>query len=379
MLYRRFPRIPEKEISVLGFGMMRLPLKKDTNEIDYEQTKAMVKNAFDNGINYFDTAYPYHGGKSEVVLGKAVKELGIRDKIYIADKMPLWDVKKQDDLQRIFDEQLKRLGTDYIDFYLLHAMNAERWQQVKDLQILSFIRQLKSSGKIKHIGFSFHDSPDAFKTIIDGFPMWEFCQVQYNYMDRDAADLIAYAAKNEIGSIVMEPLRGGLLAQPPKPVLDIFAAASKPRMPAEWGLRWVWENQNVVVALSGMSAPEQMVMNIATACAGHPNSLPNAQLDTVKKASEWFNSRVKVPCTGCNYCSPCPKKIAISDIFREWNRLSLNGHLEATGNAKSAAYSDILKSGRGVDQCVECRLCEGYCPQKIQIPDLLKVAHSAMQ
>ena len=209
--------------------------------------------------------------------------------------------------------------------------------------------------------------------------MWEFCQVQYNYMDKEAADLIAYAAKNEIGSIIMEPLRGGLLAQPPKPVLDIFAAASKPRMPAEWGLRWVWENQNVVVALSGMSAPDQMLMNIATACVGHPNSLPNAQLDTVKKASEWFCSRVKVPCTGCNYCSPCPQKIAISDIFREWNRLSLNGHLEATGHAKSTAYSDILKSGRGADQCVKCSLCEGYCPQKIQIPDLLEVAHSAMQ
>ena len=379
MLYRRFPRIPDKEISVLGFGMMRLPLKKDTDEIDYEQTKAMVKTAFDNGINYFDTAYPYHGGKSEVALGSALKELGIRDKIYIADKMPLWDVKKSEDLQRIFDEQLKRLGTDYIDFYLLHAMNAERWQQVKDLQILSFLRQLKSSGRIRHIGFSFHDSPDAFKMIIDGFPMWEFCQVQYNYMDKEAADLIAYAAKNEIGSIVMEPLRGGLLAQPPKPVLDIFAAAPKPRMPAEWGLRWVWENQNVVVALSGMSAPEQMMINIATAECGNPNSLPNAQLETVKKASEWFNSRVKVPCTGCNYCSPCPKKIAISDIFREWNRLSLNGHLEAVNHVKSTAYADIVKSGRGADQCVECRLCEGYCPQKIQIPDLLKVAHAAMQ
>ena len=379
MLYRRFPRIPDKEISVLGFGMMRLPLKKNSEEPDYDLTKEMVKTAFDNGINYFDTAYPYHGGKSEVVLGAALKELGIREKVYVADKLPLWEVKKQEDLYRIFDEQLKRLQTDYIDFYLLHAIGAERWQQIKDLQVLSFLKQLKSSGKIKHIGFSFHDSPDAFKTIIDGFPMWEFCQVQYNYMDKDAADLIAYAAKNEIGTIVMEPLRGGLLAKPPKPVLDIFAAAPKPRMPAEWGLRWVWENQNVVVALSGMSASDQMIMNIATACAGMPNSLPQSQLNTVKTASEWFNSRIKVPCTGCNYCYPCPKKIAISDIFREWNRLSLNGCLENTDHVKSTAYSDIQKSGRGADQCVECRICEGYCPQKIQIPDLLKVTHAAMQ
>jgi predicted aldo/keto reductase-like oxidoreductase len=381
LLYRKFPKIPNVQVSVLGLGLMRLPTKPEDSSIDYEKTKEIVSLSLEHGINYFDTAWPYHGGTSEVVFGKIVKEFGVRDKIYIADKLPIWDVDSKEKARSIFKTQLERLQTDYIDFYLLHALSKSHWEKVKKLDLLSLLDELKDAGKIRHLGFSFHDTPDVFEKIIDEYPAAEFCQVQYNYIDGDvqgATKNIEYAAERNIGTIVMEPLRGGLLATPPKGIIDIFSHAEKPRMPAEWGLRWVLENQEVVCALSGMSTAEQVIMNCAAVSNAKPNSMPLRQLKIVERAVEWFKQRIMVSCTSCRYCMPCPKNVDIPSIFSEWNRMAMTGALE-NGPAVSAIYNKIQKDGHGAELCVVCRKCESLCPQKIKIADKLAEAKKAFK
>ncbi|MDR2898257.1 MAG: aldo/keto reductase, partial [Spirochaetaceae bacterium] len=257
MLYRTFPKIPNVQVSNLGFGCMRLPVINDVYaDIDSAQSEQLFKIAFDQGVNYFDTAYLYHGGNSEKVLGEALKNLGIRDKVYIADKCPVWQIKDESDWDRILDEQLERLQTDHIDFYLFHALNNDSWEKVLKLNGLKAMERAKQAGKIRYIGFSFHHSLETFKKIIDGYDGWEFTQIQFNYVDTNyqaGLEGLKYAAAKQIGVISMEPLRGGLLATPPKAVTDIFSAADKPRIPAEWALRYVWEYQEITTALSGMN------------------------------------------------------------------------------------------------------------------------------
>ncbi len=394
MQYRIFPKIQDKQISVLGFGTMRLPLSSVDTElgkanapsnIDVEATKALIKEAYDQGVNYYDTAYIYHEGKSEVVIGKVLKDLGIREKVYIADKMPMWLVKEEADLERIFNEQLERLGTDYIDFYLLHSLSDKTWELSKKVKALQFVEKKKREGKIKHIGFSFHHELETFKDIIDSYPGWEFCQIQYNYLDENyqaGKEGLAYAAKQEIGVISMEPLRGGLLANVPKQVRDIFAVADKPRMPYEWALRWVWEHQGIITALSGMGAMDQVVGNCAVASAGKANSLPSSQIKIIEQARDWIKGAMKITCTGCSYCIPCPTKVAIPEIFREYNRLAMNDILEtgkdSSGLIHSVEYTKIKQRGAGSDKCVSCGKCVGHCPQHIAIPEELAKIHGEL-
>ncbi len=380
MQYRTFPKIPNCQVSALGFGTMRLPLlSKDSSHIDYETTTAMCKFAYEAGVNYFDTAYPYHQGKSEIALGKALAQLGIRDKIYIADKCPPWKIEKEDDFAIILEEQLQRLGTDYIDFYLLHALNADSWKKMKNLQALTHLEEAKAKGKIRHIGFSFHGSISTFKEIIDSYDNWEFCQIQYNYLDENwqaGTEGLHYAATKNLGVVVMEPLRGGLLANPPKGIRDIFAHTDVPRLPSEWGLRWVWEHQEVSVALSGMSTIDQMITNCATATTATPNSLPSSQLKVIEKARDWFQSRIKAPCTGCKYCLPCPQGVLIPDVFAEYNRLSMNGCFENNNSEKvfSEKYKEMRNNKQSGNYCISCGKCELACPQHIKIRDILKQA-----
>jgi len=394
MQYRVFPKIQNKLVSILGFGTMRLPLctvdtelgkAGDSANIDVAATKELFKVAFDAGVNYFDTAYIYHEGKSEGVLGGIVKELDIRDKIYIADKMPMWLVKEEADLERIFSEQLERLGTDYIDFYLLHALDVKSWETAKQVNAIAFLEKQKAEGKIRHIGFSFHHESKTFHDIIDGYDGWDFCQIQYNYLDEDyqaGTEGLKYAASKEIGVIVMEPLRGGLLARPPKAVLDIFAHADKPRMPAEWALRWVWEHQEVITALSGMGAMDEVLLNCATATAGKANSLPQSQLKTIEAARDWFTKSIKVSCTGCRYCVPCPTKVFIPEIFAEYNRLAMQGAFEdgkdSEGRVHSENYIKIKEKEHGADKCVDCGKCVTLCPQQIAIPKVLLEVNIAL-
>ncbi|MBQ0165584.1 MAG: aldo/keto reductase [Treponema sp.] len=383
MKYRRFPKIDESEISILGFGLMRLPQTKE-GEIDEEAVRELVKTAYAQGVNYFDTAYPYHGGKSELVIGKILEEEKLRDKVYLADKCPPWVIKETSDFDRILDEQLSKLRTDHIDFYLMHALNKESWTRMKDLGCIAFLERAKHAGKIKHIGFSFHDSIDVFKEIVDSYGGWEFCQIQYNYLDDDGEkkrgnpgkQALAYAAEHEIGVIVMEPLRGGLLANPPDVVKDIFKAAPVQRTPAEWGLKFVWESQEVVLLLSGMNAMEQMLENCATADNSNPNAMPRAQMAVVSKAKEWFESRIRVPCTGCHYCVPCPQGVSIPDVFADFNNVAMSGKLEGDKKSPSEWYRNMNKNGQGVSVCIGCGACVSKCPQHIDIPAELKKADS---
>lgn len=386
MNYRTFPKIDDCKISCLGFGLMRLPLLPNSQEIDKEKTRNLVKLAIDQGINYFDTAYPYHQKKSEIVFGEIVKEENLRDKIYIADKMPVWEVQKEEDFYRILDEQLSKLQTDYIDFYLLHAMNKERWEKVKSLNGIKFLENAKAQGKIKHIGFSFHDNIDAFKKIVDDYEGFEFCQIQYNYIDEDGEKRtqnpgwqgLKYAGQKELGVIIMEPLRGGLLANPPEQIRDIFASAEVPRLPAEWALRYIWESQEVVTALSGMNSEDQVMVNCAVASTAFPNSMPNSQIEVIKKAQKWFDSKIKVPCTGCRYCVPCPKGVSIPEIFDQYNTASMRGLLEDDKNILYTEYKNLVERNQGANQCVNCGACVKQCPQHIEIPLKIKEAHSKL-
>lgn len=387
MKYRKFPKIQDKEISVLGFGTMRLPLINNTKEIDVETTRTIIKTAISEGVNYFDTAYPYHEEKSEVVLGKILKEESLRDSIYIADKCPTWLINDENDFEKILDEQLSRLQTDYIDFYLLHALNATSWEKIKKLHGLQFLEKAKRSGKIKHIGFSFHDSFDVFKKIIDEYNNWEFCQIQYNYIDEDTVEkganpgwqALAYAGRKSIGVIVMEPLHGGLLATPPKNLLKIFASAETPRIPAEWAFKFVWESQDVVTALSGMNSLDQIFINCALASAATPNSLPQKELEVIEKAKKWFTSRIITNCTGCRYCMPCPQKIDIPSILRIYNQASMKGAFEENQpKTVSLEYKQLFETGYGADKCISCRACETKCPQNIDISEKIKIAHKKL-
>ena len=386
MNYRTFPKIDDCKISAIGFGLMRLPLLPNSEEIDKEKTRELVKLAINQGINYFDTAYPYHNGNSETVFGEIVKEENLRDKIYIADKMPVWNVEKEEDFYKILDEQLKKLQTSYIDFYLLHALNKDSWEKVKKLNGLTFLEKAKAEGKIKHIGFSFHDNLETFKKIVDEYENFEFCQIQYNYIDEDTEKRpqnpgwqgLKYAGKKELGVIVMEPLRGGLLANPPVGVRNIFANAEVPRLPSEWAFRFVWENQEVVTALSGMNSEDQVLVNAAVASTAFPNSMPNAQIEVIKKAQAWFDSKIKVPCTGCRYCVPCPKGVSIPEIFDHYNTASMRGLLEETGKTFLTDYKKLVEENHGANQCVNCGACAKLCPQHISIPEMLKEAHNSL-
>ncbi len=389
MQYRIFPKIQDKQISVLGFGLMRLPVLEGegafSKNIDIDATKKLVQEALNQGINYFDTAYIYHEGNSEVVLGKIVNELGIREKIYIADKMPMWLVKEEEDLERLFNEQLTRLDTDYIDFYLLHSLSDKTWELVKKVSAIKFLEQKKKEGKIRHIGFSFHHEFSTFKSIIDHYSGWEFCQIQYNYLDEDyqaGTSGLDYANAHEIGVISMEPLRGGLLANVPKPVIDIFSVAKKPRTPFEWAFRWVWDHQGIITALSGMGKLEEIISNCAIASSGKANSLPSSQISVIEKARDTIKASMKVPCTGCSYCIPCPTKVSIPEIFKEYNRLAMNGYLETGKDTKglvhSELYSKLKYQEKASDKCVSCGKCVAVCPQKISIPKELAIIHSTL-
>jgi len=375
MLYRRFPKIPHKEISILGLGCMRFPVLSDKKTVDKNATKNLIQTAYNEGINYFDTAYTYHNEKSEIILGECLEELNLRDKIFIADKSPIWRIHSKEDWMKILDEQLRRLKTDHIDFYLLHALNKERWNTVETLEGLEFLEKAQKMGKILHLGFSFHDYLEVFKNIVDSYENWDFCQIQLNYIDQHyqaGLEGLAYAYKKGLGVITMESLRGGLLANPPQDIINIFAKAPIPRLPAEWALRWLWNNQEVTCALSGMNDIGQLLVNCATATSGKPNSLPQEQLNTIEKSAQWFAKKIKVPCTACNYCLLCPKNVDIPTIFQEYNNLSLAGKIDTTEKIYSVALHNLNEQKKGTNQCVSCGACLAKCPQKIAIPEKLQ-------
>ena len=378
MRYRTFPRIPGVEVSVLGFGAMRLPvLDGDNARIDEQSARSLLRQAIDAGVNYVDTAYPYHGGQSEPFVGRALGG-GYRERVHLATKAPTWLVQTESDWERLLDEQLARLDTSHVDFYLLHALSAERWATVQRTAGLKAMERALADGRIRHLGFSFHDAFSVFRTIIEAYD-WEFCQIQYNFIDEGyqaGSEGLRLAASRGTGVIAMEPLRGGTLAIPqPEDIQRIWAGAASPQAPAQWALRWVWNHPDVVTALSGMNRPEQLLENLAAAEAAQAGSLGPEDLARVEAVRATYAARVQVACTTCGYCAPCPSGVAIPETFAAWN----TGAMFQNWKSAAWAYDNFqVRAGHGADHCQACGACEEHCPQGIPIMSKLQDAHRAL-
>jgi predicted aldo/keto reductase-like oxidoreductase len=384
MLYRKLGKA-NLNVSILGFGCMRLPVLNgsgsgadifDPNKvINEEETKAMIQYAIDHGVNYFDTAYPYHSGKSEPLLGEAVKEC--RNKVMIATKLPVWLVNEKKDFSKFLGEQIKRLGTDYLDVYLLHGLNRQSWSKMRQLGVFEFLNQIKSEGRVRHVGFSFHDDVKIFKEIVDSYD-WEICQIQYNFFDENyqaGKKGLIYAASKGLGVVVMEPLRGGKLTDPiPAAVKTIWDSAEKKRTPAEWALRWVWNHTEVSTALSGVSAIGQIRENIRVANEGRPNSLSDRELSIIAQVREVYRKMLKIDCTGCAYCMPCESGVDIPLNFSLYNDMFLSKDPEVN----IFLYNELISPERRASACIECGKCAEQCPQHLQIQEALKVIHKTL-
>jgi uncharacterized protein len=372
MQYRSFPRVPGLRISTLGFGCMRLPtVGGDYTHVDEEAATRLLHDAIDAGVNYVDTAWPYHGGASERFVGRALQG-DWRRKVHLATKLPMWLVKTERDWEALLDEQLRRLVTDRIDFYLFHGLDAGRWETLRRLRGLEAIERARQDGRINHIGFSFHDSLDVFKRIVDGYE-WEFCQIQLNYLDEGyqaGIEGLRYATAHSVGTVAMEPLRGGALAQAPPQVERIWARSDKRRSPAEWALRWVLDHQDVVSALSGMNTDNQLRENIRAAAT--PEPLVAGDLALVDEVRAFYQARMLVPCTTCGYCQPCPSGVDIPNVLSLLNATAM---FDSKVGPSAVYLQWVLGAHAGADQCNECHDCEPRCPQHIVIPDRLAEAH----
>ena len=377
MLYRKFPRVSH-DISILGFGCMRLPPEPGQQaggKIDVPKAISMIRTAIDGGINYIDTAYPYHNGESEIVVGEALAG-GYRKKVFLATKLPSWLIASREDMDRYLDEQLARLATDHIDFYLLHGLSGETWGNLSKLGVLEFLDSARADGRIRHPAFSFHDEFNVFKEIVDAYE-WTFAQIQYNYMDEQyqaGTQGLRYAAERGLGIVVMEPLRGGLLSGDVPAIHQHILDAPVRRTPSEWGLRWVWNHPEVTVVLSGMSAMEQVKENLASAGQGLPGSLSADELAVVDAMRETFASRVKIPCTGCRYCMPCENGVDIPSCFMYYNQAyTYDAKEKATGVYLWALNGSFSGGIPGFASCcVQCGECEDKCPQHLPIREYLQ-------
>lgn len=379
MLYRKFGKC-NFDASILGFGCMRLPLingepgkpviEGDPGKVDEDEAIRIIRYGIDHGINYIDTAYPYHKGSSELIVGKALKD-GYREKVHLATKLPSWLIKTEADYEKYFSEQLKKLQTDHVDLYLLHALSKDRWDNLKKLKVFNFLDKIKKDGRAKYVGFSFHDSFDVFKDIIDSYN-FDFCQIQYNYMDENhqaGTKGLKYAAEKGLAVVIMEPLRGGKLAKnPPDEIKEIWDSADAKRSPAEWGLRWVWNHPEVKVVLSGMGAMEQVVENIKSAENGYANSFTENDMEAIEKVKDIYHKLSKVGCTGCKYCMPCPNGVDIPENFELYNDAYVYNDMEASFKTYNKFMSEKEKAGN----CAQCGRCEKLCPQHLPIRKYLK-------
>lgn len=358
----------EDRVSMLGFGCMRFPLNED-GTIDEVLSEQMLDRALAAGVNYIDTAYPYHQGTSEPFVGRILAKYP-RESYFLATKLPVWKVNDPEEAQAVFQEQLGRLGVKYVDYYLLHALNKERWENLKKQGILSWAEQKVREGKIRHLGFSFHDSYEVFRDILT-YRNWNFCQIQYNYMDtQEQAGDRGYALAEKMGvpMVIMEPVKGGRLARLPEEAQEVLKEAAPERSISSWAMRWVGGHSNVKVILSGMSAPEQLEDNLATFSEFVPFN--EQEEKALEKAVDLVRSRVKNGCTGCAYCMPCPFGVDIPGNFALWNDLAMYGNEE---NAKKA-YEEKRSLKAAAEFCKKCGRCEEQCPQHINIREDLAAA-----
>lgn len=373
MLYRKMPKNGD-EISVLGFGCMRLPLKD--NDIDEERAAEQIRMALDRGVNYLDSAWPYHAGESESFLGRALAGR-LREKVRIATKLPSWMVKSREDMDKFLNAQLEKLKTDRIDYYLVHNLNGKMWDKLLELGVMDFLDKAAADGRIVNTGFSFHGVLEDFKRIVDARP-WEMCQIQYNFLDEECqagAEGLKYAASKDLGVVVMEPLRGGNLglAEPPPEVDAIWKEAEQARTPVEWALRWIWNHPEVTCVLSGMNEEAHVEENIAIANQAHPDSLTAEETTLVRKAADKYKELMKVGCTGCGYCKPCPVGVNIPVCFEVYNKLHMFKNVEEAKIVHAVRMSGMVTGEPGyASQCEQCGECIEKCPQDLEIPVLLE-------
>lgn len=365
MQYRKNPKNGDM-ISVLAFGCMRF--KRDEKE-----TERQIIKAIEMGINYFDTAYIYPG--SEATLGRILSK-GYRDKVKLATKLPPYLIKKREDFDKIFNTQLERLKTDYIDYYLIHMLtNLDTWKRMVALGIEDWIREKKEKGQIKNIGFSYHGGNQEFSKIIDAYD-WEFCMIQYNYYDeynQAGKNGLLYAADRGIPIMIMEPLRGGRLVNLPKEALAVFEESEVKRSPAEWSFRWLWNHPQVLTVLSGMNSQEMISANVNSACQAEADSISPSETGLYKRVKEVLNRAFLVPCTGCGYCMPCPHGVDIPLCFSLYNETATSGRLHAK-------FNYIVRTpGHNASKCIRCGLCEKHCPQNIAIRKELDNTASSLE
>jgi predicted aldo/keto reductase-like oxidoreductase len=370
MMNYRFFKAANKDISLLGFGTMRLPvLDGNMTKIDEAEAIRMIRYAIDNGVNYIDTAYVYHGGQSEMVVGKALTD-GYREKVLLATKLPFWIMKGPEQMEPVFEEQLQKLKTDHIDMYLVHDIHGDRWDTVKDWGMWDFMEKKRSEGKIRHIGFSFHgESPEEFKKILDYYP-WDFCQLQINYMDKDLQAGIEgyeYAVSKDIPVIVMEPLKGGKLTDiMPPSVQKYWDDLKSDRSPAEWALRWVASLPGVLTILSGMSDMAQVTENVRVFAADDVGILLESERIVIGNVADAYRKLIAFPCTACKYCLPCTVGIDIPSAMDMRNAYELYGY-------SAKLQSDFnFRMQTKPSACTACGKCEKECPQHLEIIRAMK-------
>lgn len=366
MIDRRMIPAFGKEISRLGYGGMRFP--KNGDEVDMDAAVQLLRKAYEMGINYFDTAMVYHKGESEKIFGKAFEPYP-RDSYLIADKMSIWLCSDEEDMKARFYNQLKTLKTDYIDFYLVHSLNRNHYKKVKDLHCVEFLQQMKQEGKIKHLGFSFHDTYQVFTQILNDYT-WDFVQIQLNYLDwhnQGAEQLYRELERRNLPVMVMEPVRGGYLATIDSERAKPFLELEPQRSIASWAIRWVESLPQVAVVLSGMSDLQQLEDNVATMT--HFEPMNEQELAAIDRVVEEIRKVNEIPCTGCRYCMDCPMGVDIPEIFSIYSQYKIFGKEKAFVQD----YEEVVEHGNGAEHCVRCMACTTKCPQMIAIPDKLEM------
>ncbi len=379
MQYRTIPKTGDK-ISAIGYGCMRFPTR--AGRIDEKKAEAQIRYAIDQGVNYFDTALPYHNGESEKFLGK-IFEGELRSQVKIATKLPPWRVKTRQDMDKLLNEQLESLRTDYIDYYLVHGIQSpEVWERMVDLGVIEFLNKAKEKGQIRNVGFSYHSDHNFFSKVVDDYD-WEFCQIQYSYLDENnqaGKKGLEYAASKDVAVFVMEPLRGGsLVGKLPKPVQSTFDKTGQNRSAADWALSWILNHKEVTSVLSGMNVDEHIKENIEVATRVKPGSMTEEEVKVIDTVKSVFEELMKVPCTGCAYCMPCPAGVDIPSCFEHYNNKSYFGLMSSKPMYMMATAPLMDDSSSKASQCTGCGKCEPHCPQHIEIRKELKKVAKEME
>lgn len=348
-------------------------IEGDASKIDEPVAIEMIRYAIDHGVNYVDTAYPYHRGTSEALVGRALRD-GYREKTRLATKMPTWLVNSQEGMDKYLNEQLGRLQVGHVDFYLLHGLNKERWPKLQELKVFSWAERKIDEGKIGHLGFSFHDEYPVFKGIIDSYDGWTFCQIQYNYTDAEyqaGTRGLKYAASKGLAVVVMEPIAGGKIAVKPPPAIQaLWDEAGVQIRPAKLALQWVWNHPEVSVALSGMSTMEQVVEDVEWADHSKPGTLTEKELSLISGIAQKYKELGYVGCTGCKYCVPCPQGVDIPQIFALFNEF----YVKSRDDEVKKKYWEHITPESHARKCVRCGTCETLCPQQLPIREILRRA-----